>query len=79
MFDTFERYLEGYPNLFPSEPVPTEECDVCCNRVEDFRISPDKGGFCCVDCLKERALPYYLNEHDSIEEVYNWFENLKIK
>lgn len=62
----------------PSEPIELQICDVCGDDKEYFIKA--FGGYCCVDCIgNDNALPYYLNEHDNTEEVYEWYENLKLK
>lgn len=63
----------------PIEEVPTEECGCCNNRVEDFRISPDRGGFCCVECIGNGKAEEYYYEYHTPEVLEKWIESLKLK
>lgn len=62
------------------DDVPTEVCDCCNNRSEDYRASFCRGYFVCVGCLKnnEAFEFYYANGH-SLEEINNWIESLNLK
>lgn len=69
---------EKNPDLFPQ--IETEICDVCQSRSEDFRLAPDKGGYCCLDCFNNgTAEDYYIENGATKEQMILWLDNLKIK
>lgn len=79
IFDDAQDYIHRLDKL-PSEPVHTEECDCCNNRVEDFRQAPDKGGYCCVECIGlGQAELYYIENGCTKEQMIKWSDNLKVK
>ena len=76
------RFRENNPELF-IEPK-TELCDCCLCQKEETRLSPDGGGFTCVDCIgRTYESSYAVKRFSSItchteQELKDWFNKLKI-
>lgn len=82
---TDENLYEAYFDKFPERLVEpkTECCDCCLTQQEDFRLSPDEGGFTCVECIgltfeNSEAVKKFKDYH-SEQELKDWFSKLKIK
>lgn len=75
------RWLDSLPD----EPVRTEMCDCCLTQQEDFRLSPDEGGFTCVECIgrtfeNSQAVKKFRDcTNHTEQELKDWFTKLKFK